>query len=333
MKKQIYIFMCITALASGLQASLPVQYWNDNVKKPKSSITHPLSMQQKCSQTVAMIKERKTVNLEKSVPLLMEVLTKEIHTMQEVVPTQEYIEFERRVDNIYKPMMTPITTGPSYELCNTIINKNELLKKRNLSLQYALPKLNNHCINNNEYAFVLQSYVVLTSLYDKKQDATKLFGMHHELQHQLNGDQSIRMRSYFKKNKSVLADLTQTPYVRSILKPHIKNAQGQNLQDILQQNGPSLQQEVSRYEEYRADTGALHSIDCPCCIKEASQGRFNNPGYYPGGYLYSWQLQPRIKELQKKGTICQHHHENGEKIDTSITDGSTLMKRLHIIQK
>ena len=331
MKNQIYIFVVIAAFTSGLQASLPVQYWNDNVKKPKSSITQPLSMQQKCSQTVAMIKERKTVNLEKSIPLLMQVLTKEIHTMPELISAGQEAEYISDINQAIINSTHSIENGPSYGLFNAIINKNELLKNRNISLHNVLPQFYSYYIDYR--AFTVLSYLILNHDYYKNSDARKLFTMHHELQHQLNGDNSLKTSIAKFQNKSALADLTQTRYVRSILKPSIKNAQGKNLEVILDENGTSLQQEVSRYEEYRADTGALHSIDCPCCIKEASQGRSNNPGYDPDGYLYAWQYQPRMKELQKKGTICQHHHENGEQIDTSITDSSTLIKRLNIIQK
>lgn len=38
MKQYIKLFMLALSITCNLEASLPVQYWNNNIKKPKSTI-------------------------------------------------------------------------------------------------------------------------------------------------------------------------------------------------------------------------------------------------------------------------------------------------------
>lgn len=282
-------------------------------------------MKEKCNQTLAIIKERKTVNLEKSIPLLMEAYTKEIHTLPEIKFTEKekfrVNKFEKKYLSTFKLM----TTGPSHKVLKTIINNEPVLQKRNISLYYEN--------NNKGIATSIFSIITLKNKYMQLHDGAKLHILHHELQHQRNGINHNRTTQALLNHKCFLADLQQNSYVRSILKQNIKNSQGHTLQDLLTKNEFNLSREISRYEEFRADKKAIEAMHCPHCVQEASINSLKYRRYLPDGYINRWQFQPRIDQLKKQGTICQHHHENGEKIDTLICDGSTLVKRLQIIQK
>ena len=335
MKQYINFFILALSISCNLQASLPVQYWNDNVHKPKSTIQKNIPLQEKCNLTVAMIKERKTINLEKSIPLLMEVYTKEIHTLPEVILTGEHKDELTKTNNFINYMTKSVTSGSSYEVFKSVIDKEPLLQKQNISLNQVhgyIPHIIWYCIIGGT-AGSLASTIIIAPGYHATNDGNKLFVMNHELQHQRNGINHNRTLITKIQKKCIFSDLRQTPYVRSILKSNIKNPEKQNLQDILDENGAALNKEYRRYEEFRADTRAIENMHCPLCVKEASMCERNNQGYRQSGYLYQWQFQPRIDQLKKQGTICLHHHENGERIDTSICNGSTLKKRMIILQK
>jgi hypothetical protein len=177
------------------------------------------------------------------------------------------------------------------------------------------------------------SMVQFGNIFIQVSDATKLYMLHHELQHQLNGDVDNRSFKALFNNECPLANIKKTAYVQAILKSNVKNSQGHNLQDLLNRNSRILKNELSRYKEFRADINAVQNIQCPHCITEASLYIPLNSGYESDGYINRWQCQPQIDQLTKQSTICQHHHENGEQIDTSVCDGSTLTKRMIIVQK
>src|SRR3989339_93245 len=137
MKQHIIFFMLALSISCDLQASLPVQYWNDNVHKPKSTIQKNIPLKEKCKQTVAMIKERKTVNLEKSIPLLMEVYTHEIHTQPKVILTKDSKEILIEANNILNQRTKQVTCEPIYKVFKGIINNEPILQEKNLSLREA----------------------------------------------------------------------------------------------------------------------------------------------------------------------------------------------------
>jgi hypothetical protein len=325
--------MLALSITCNLQASLPVQYWNDNVHKPKSSIQKNIPLKEKCNLTLAMINERKTVNLEKSIPLLMEVYTKEIHTLPEVTLINEHKNEFIKLNNLINFMSKPITYGPLYDIFKSIIENEPLLQKRNLSLNKIHGDIP-HFLRGTT-ATSIQSTIILTCLFNTYSDGKKLHSLHHELQHQLNGDNSNRTLIASDKKQCHLADLKKTAYVQAILKSKVRNCESKNLEDHLHENSKIVKSEISRYEEFRADTRAIEAMHCPHCVQEASMSRYDDEykEYSSDGYLERWQFQPRIDQLKKQGTICQHHHENGEQVNTSICDGSTLVKRLKIIQK
>ena len=327
MKQYINLFMLALSFTCSLQASLPVKYWNDNVHKPKSTIQKNIPLQDKCRLTLAMIRERKTINLEKSIPLLMEAYTKEIHTLPEVELTNENKKFAEKINCGINSMSKPVISGPSYEVFKSIIDNEPLLQKQNISLHHT------DDFFQDAYATSVRFTIITCSLFSSSSDGKKLQSLHHELQHQLNGDNSNRGLIAANKKECPLADLKKKPYIQAILKSKVENSKGQNLEDILKKNGINIKNEISRYEEFRADTKSLENMHCPHCVQEASEYRLNDQEYRPDGYINRWQFQPRIDQLKKQGTICQHHHENGEQVDTSICDGSTLVKRLKIIQK
>lgn len=333
--KQYINFLIITlSITFNLQASLPVKYWNDNVDKPKSTIQKNIPLKEKCNRTLAMIKERKTVNLEKSIPLLMEAYTKEIHSQPETELKYDY-KIALFIMNGYIKLFTKdVTDKASNKTFKTIIDKEFLVKKGNISLlEYGyIPYILSYLISLPDAVSIFNKVIILPS-YHTSGDAYKLFVLNHELQHQLNGDNHNRTSVAILSNKCQLADLEQTPYVQSILKPNVRNNKGQNLQDLLHKNSAAVTHNVCRYEEFRADTKAIENMHCPHCVQETFMHKKNGIGYRPTGYLYQWQFQPRIEKLKRQGTMCQHHHENGEKIDTSICDGSTLEKRMVILDK
>lgn len=163
--------------------------------------------------------------------------------------------------------------------------------------------------------------VVLFPLYKHISDINKLHTMLHELEHIKYNDAS---HAYDMNccNTNHIADLTQETL----------------LKDILKANTDHVQAQISRYQEFRSDAQAMMAIECPCCLLELALETYNssrNSSMAPGkfhdlGYLESWQMLARLEELYEHKTICNHHLNNGKKIDITITDGSSLADRLII---
>ena len=98
---------------------------------------------------------------------------------------------------------------------------------------------------------------------------------------------------------------------------------------------------INRYNEWRCDTQALLTIQCPYCLLELALETFHSkskssstPGLFnPKGYLETWQMIPQVDLLYNKETICKHHLNNNRNIDLTINNGSSLKNRLHIVHK
>ena len=335
------IFLLIITTACNVQASLPVEYWKNEpttyIKYPSQSIKPASTLQARCNQTIAAIKARKTINLTTVIPRLMDAFTQEMHTMPDKIIIPEIypkvmVSILSCAHAFNDYITKPVDSGPHYEVFKHIIEKDPILKKRNPSFNTTSGWIGDILFwYNGAGGCSTNSKVIFPS--NNNPDAWYLFAINHELQHQRNGMNSTRWQIASLHSNNALIDLKKTLRVQSILKSKIKNNQGTNIETILQANGDEVQKEIIRYEEYRADTQAIKAMQCPLCVQEASIDHPENQGYNPKGYLYQWQFQPRIDQLKAQRTICQHHHENGEIIDTSITDGSTLAKRLNIIQK
>lgn len=242
------------------------------------------------------------ISLYTSIPLFMECIGK-----QTLAHSTYQIYNNQKIDAV----TTPINSGYYHNAFQVIMEQNPELKKLQLSLCY-------DDTHTNHYAYAQKSYVVLCSPYDHTPDGFKLFILFHELTHLLFNDFAI-----FDNN-----------ITSKILNQHPNQTLAKDVSFMLCMSSPFFDN-IHRYQEWRADTHAVQSMQCPHCVQEASMGHSNySAGYYnPAGYFYRWQFQPRIDELLAQGTICQHHHNNGGKIDLSICNGWTLTNRLKILKK
>ncbi|MGZ6251239.1 MAG: hypothetical protein ACXWL2_04365 [Candidatus Chromulinivorax sp.] len=207
------------------------------------------------------------------------------------------------IDTISKP----ITSGYTYDAFNVICKKENLLLQYPIDLRYAI---NNLVIHPTAIA----SYIILPISYTTLPDAIKLFILYHELEHHLHNDIG-------NNHLEQIITLAQN-------NPVLKNQ--------LEEHKEKLHQHIIRFVEYRADSKAVESFQCPYCLQEIVtlhkqvMKQYPCGTFDPQGYLQPWQIEEHIEKLLCQKTCCKHHLQNHQTIDLSIIDESSLLNRLMI---
>lgn len=224
-----------------------------------------------------------------------------------ICPDNHCIDLNGKIAHI-SDISTLITSGSTLQAFNTIV------KKAAISLPYNI-QLRKSTTPDIQFPLAIGQSIILDMHFFKNMpDAVKLFVLYHELQHHLYAD--------------VLEN-----HITKIM--HLAEKQGKTEQLPLVQN--SLMQHIRRYVEFRSDTKAVESFDCPYCLEEVCRfiekiyGIVPYGTYEKNGYLHPWQIQPRIDLLISEKKCCQHHHDTDNKININQLDESTLLDRLQIL--
>ncbi len=280
----------------------------------------------KAAQTVKAPRVPKPLKLETIISRLMieqgrQAVANPIHlTNHQNRPCQS-------IDTLISSSGAPVTCGPAYATLRTILARQPLFKKYPVTLHQATNE------NGNIIACATKTSIILYPLFQRQCDGSKLFTLYHEVQHHRYNDCN-HLLDIKLDNKNHLANLKPTSKVKSILANSTIDLSNKEMLSLLEENDYCIQTFIRRFQEKRADTQAMQTMRCPCCIKEAiTSSRSNECTINPKGYLRTWQFHSRILKLEKQGKTCLHHHKNGGQIDTSINDSSTLADRLMIINK
>ncbi len=302
---QLFIFIAITTCNLLPQVT------------PEAQISHVVS-------TVNTIQTQEPVKLEQAISDLM--IERDKQTIAQPSHLKKYRNRPHQSTDEFISSTNSLPCGPVQMALQTLIYKQPLLRNFPLTLHQTTTE------NGNVIACAVKASIVLYPLFQRQPDASKLFTLHHELQHHLYNDCNHGLDIQMH-NRNHLSSLKRTAKVQSILENNTSDQQDETMLSILQKNELKTQKLILRVQERRADTQAMNTMQCPYCLHEtAISSCSNNRKLDPKGYLRQWQFKPRINELKALGFLCLHHHGNGKRIDLSIKDSSTLASRLIIIR-